>query len=165
MGFQTSVNLQQAAAVAGDFASANPYATVVAHEGKNVAGTGGVTTARFAWAASNGSIWNTGTGTPLGFVPRTQGQAVITTYLAETGNLIPAGFHVTIMKGGDFWATITVATATIGQKAFAALADGTMQPANASASVSNYVETPFYITGFPVGGTGAVGELAVISRP
>lgn len=32
-GFQQTVNLQQAAAVAGDFASANPRNSVVSHEG------------------------------------------------------------------------------------------------------------------------------------
>jgi hypothetical protein len=162
MGFQTTVNLQQAAAVAGDFASANPYATVVAHEGTLVAGTGGVTVARFGWA-SNGSVLNAGTIAPTGFLHRTQGAAVITTYLAETGNLVPAGFPVTLMKGGDFWAAITVASATVGNKAFASQTDGTMRPGAAGATISGYVETPFSITGFPVGGTGAVGELAVIS--
>jgi hypothetical protein len=163
MGFQTSVNLQQAAAVAGDFASANPISTVVAHEGTLIAGTGGVTVARFAWA-SNGSVLNAGTITPTGFVGRTQGAALITTYLAETGNLIPAGFPVTLMRGADLWCTITVSAAAIGKKAFASNTDGTMQPGTAGATISGYTETPFTITGFPVGGTGAVGELAVISN-
>lgn len=162
MTFQTSVNLQQAAAVAGDFASANPYATVVAHEGGLVVGTGGVTVARFGWA-SNGSVLNAGTVTPTGFIHRSQGKAVITTYLAETGNLIPAGFPISLMNKGDYWCTITVATATVGNKAFAKLTDGTMQPGAAGATISGYIETPFTITGFPIGGTGAVGELAVIS--
>lgn len=164
MGFQSSVNLQQAAAVAGDFASANPAPTVVAHEGGLIAGTGGVTTARFAWA-SDGSVLNSGSGAPTGFLHRMQGVALITTYLAETGNVVPAGFPVTLHKGGDFWATITVGAASVGNKAFASLTDGTMQPGAAGATISGYVETDFTITGFPVGGTGAVGELAVISRP
>jgi hypothetical protein len=37
-GFQTTVNLQQAAAVEGDFASANPRRSVVSHEGTLEAG-------------------------------------------------------------------------------------------------------------------------------
>ena len=164
MGFQTQVNLQQAAAVAGDFASANPRSSVVAHEGTLVAGSSGVTVARFAWATSAGLVSNTGTGKPTGFVHRRQGSALITTYLAETSNLIPQGFEVTLMAAGDYWATINVSSATIGQKAFASLTDGTMQPGAAGATISGYIETDFFITGFPVGGTGAVGELAVISR-
>jgi hypothetical protein len=164
MGFQTSVNLQQAAAVAGDFASANPISTVVAHEGTLVAGTGGVTVARFAWADSGGNVTNAGTGAPTGFVGRAQGAALVTTYLAETGNLVPAGFPVTLIRSADLWCTITVSAAAIGKKAFASNTDGTMQPGTAGATISGYTETPFTITGFPVGGTGAVGELAVISN-
>lgn len=165
LGFQTQVNLQQAAAVAGDFASANPRASVVAHEGTLVAGASGVTVARFAWATAAGLVSNTGTGKPTGFVHRRQGSALITTYLAEVSNLVPQGFEVTLMKTGDYWASVTVGAASIGQKAFASLTDGSIQPGNAGATISGYVETDFTITGFPVGGTGAVGELAVISLP
>ena len=165
MAFQKTVNLQQAAAVAGDFAGANPRATVIAHEGSLLAGTGGVSTGLFGWVQSNGSVLCAGTIAPTGFIARSQGAALISTYLAESGVNIPAGFAVTLFKGGDYYAKITVATATIGNKAFASQTDGTMQPGAANASISGYVETPFYITGFPTGGTGAVGELAVISRP
>ena len=49
MGFQTTVNLQQAPAVAGDFATANPRASFPAGEGQYVAGASGVTVGRFAW--------------------------------------------------------------------------------------------------------------------
>lgn len=236
MGFQTQVNLQQAAAVAGDFASANPRASVVSHEGTLVAGSSGVTVARFAWANGSGVVSNAGTGKPTGFVHRRQGSALITTYLAETSNLIPQGFEVTLMATGDYWATITGATASIGQKAFASFINGSIQPAAAGSTIAgfvgtatfatnvmtvasvtsgtvnvgtlvtsagvaagtyvtaqltgtpggvgtyslsttpgtitpaqavtttDFVETDFFITGFPVGGTGAVGELAVISR-
>lgn len=165
LGFQTQANLQQAAAVAGDFASANPRASVVAHEGTLVAGASGVTVANFAWATAAGLVSNAGAGKPTGFVHRRQGSALITTYLAEGSNLIPQGFEVTLMKTGDYWATINVAAASIGQKAFASLTTGAMQPGNAGATISGYVETDFTITGFAVGGTGAVGELAVISLP
>jgi hypothetical protein len=162
-GFQRTVNLQQAAAVAGDFASSNPRSSVVSHEGTLVADTAGVTVALFAWATAAGKVSNAGTGVPTGFVHRRQGSALITTYLGEVSNLIPAGFEITLMNSGDYWATITVAGATIGNKVFASLTTGAIQPAAAGATVAGYVETPFYISGFPVGGTGAVGELAVIT--
>lgn len=234
-GFQTTVNMQQAAAVAGDFASANPRSSVVSHEGTLVAGPAGVTCARFAWATTAGLVSNAGTGVPTGFVHRRQGSALITTYLGETSNLIPQGFEVTLMKDGDYWIAPTVTTAVIGQKVFANFATGAIQCAAAGATIAgfsgtasfatnvmtvtvvssgtvnvgdlvtsagvaagtyvtalgtgsgglgtytlstspgtitaqavtttSYVETPFTISGFPVGGTGAVGEIAVMSRP
>lgn len=159
MGFQTQVQAQQAPAVAGDFASANPRAAVVSPEGGFVAGAAGVTVGRFAWIQSDGvTVLNTGTGKPDGFIPREQ-QALITTYLAERGNLIPGGFPVTLMRTGDYYATVTVASAEKGEKAFANLADGYMQPAAAGAIVPGFIETDFTIS------RGASpGELAVITN-
>lgn len=164
-GFQRTVNMQQAAAVAGDFASANPHSSVVAHQGAFVAGAAGVTVGRFAWAnQTTGIVLNTGTGKPTGFVHREQGSALITVYLAETSNVIPQGFEVTLQKTGDYWALNTVDPAVIGEKVFASLTDGTIQGAAAGATVAGYIETDFFIDSFPTGGTGAVGELVVISR-
>lgn len=234
-GFQQTVNLQQAAAVAGDFASANPRASVVGHEGTLVAGATGVTVARFGWATTAGLVSNTGVGKPTGFVHRRQGAALITQYLGETSNLIPQGFEVTLMLSGDYWVAPT-AQVTIGQKVFANLGDGTVLGGAAGATIAGFVgtasfatnvmtvtvvtsgtvdvndvvtsagvaagtvvtaqltgtpggvgtyslsttpgtitaqavtttshvETDFTFTGFPVGGTGAVGELSVMSRP
>jgi hypothetical protein len=146
MGFQTTVNLQQAPAVAGDFATANPRASFPAGEGQYVAGAAGVTVGRFAWIdAATGLVSNTGTGKPDGFIHREQ-QALITVYLAEASNLVPQGFPVTVMRNGDYWATSTVAAATKGQKAFAKLSDGTIQPGAAGATIAGFIETDFVIT-------------------
>lgn len=234
-GFQRTVNLQQAAAVAGDFASANPRASVVGHEGTLVSGSLGVTVARFAWATTAGLVSNAGVSKPTGFVHRRQGSALITQYLGETSNLIPTGFEVTLMLSGDYWVA-PLAQVSIGQKAFANLGDGTIVGGAAGATIAGFVgtasfatnvmtvtvatsgtvdvgdvvtsagvaagtyvvnqltgtpggvgtytlstspgtitaqavtttshvETDFTITGFPVGGTGAPGELVVMSRP
>ena len=162
-GFQKTVNLQQAAAVAGDFASTNPCSSFVGHEGTLVANTAGVTVGRFAWAVA-GKVSNAGTGKPTGFVARAQGVALITTYLSEACMTIPKGFGVTLQVTGDYWAAVTVAQAAVGNKVFASLADGTIQPGAAGATIAGYIETDFFVTGFPVGGTGAIGELVVISR-
>jgi hypothetical protein len=81
----------------------------LAGEGGLVAGTGGLTVGKFAWIASDGkSAVNYGTATqaPNGFVHREQ-QALITTYLAESGNVIPAGMACTLMNEGDFYAVLT----------------------------------------------------------
>lgn len=158
MGFQTQVNAQQAPAVAGDFASANPRASHVAPEAGYVAGAGGVTVGRFAWIQADGvTVLNSGAGKPDGFIHREQ-QALISTYLAESSNVVPAGLPVTVMRTGDYFATSTVAAADKGEKAFAKLTDGTMQPAAAAATVSGFVETDFAISQ-PAG----IGELAVIT--
>lgn len=243
LGFQRTVNLQQAAAVAGDFASANPRSSVVSHEATLVAAAVGVVVGRFAWATLAGLVSNSVVGSgntannkPTGFVARQQGAALITTYLAEISNTILQGFEVTLQATGDYWVAPITNTVTIGQKAFANLGTGEIQGAAAGATIAgfvgtatfatnvmtvatvssgtvkvgdavtsagvatgtyvtalgtgtggtgtytlstspgtispaqaitttSYVETDFTITGFPVGGTGVVGELVVMSRP
>lgn len=158
MPFQKTINQFPAPAVDGDFATVNPMSSAVAAESGFVAGTGGVTVGRFAWIQSDGvTLLNNGTGAPDGFIPRTQA-AQIGTYLAESGNVIPAGFPVTLMRNGDFYSKATIAGATKGQKAFAKLADGTMQPAAAGATVAGYIETAFVIDR-----TVLVNELTVMT--
>ena len=158
MPFQTSVKSDPAFAVEGDFASSNPRSAVVAPGGAFVAGAAGVTVGQFAWIQADGiTVLNTGTGKPNGFVHREQ-QALITAYLADSSNVIPAGFPVTLMRNGDYYDKATVAGATLGQKAFAKLADGTMQAAAAGATVGGYIETDFVIAN-----TCLINELAVIS--
>ena len=113
MGFQTQVNRNPAPAVAGDFASSNPRASVVAPEAAFVAGSGGVTVGRFAWIADDGVTvhsYGTAPNAPDGFVCRSQ-QGAITEYLGEASMVIPEGFPVTLMRTGDYWVTVAGATA------------------------------------------------------
>ena len=143
-GFQKTVNATPAPACAGDFASANPRAVALAGPGGFVAGIGGVTVGRFAWLGSDGvTVINKGTitGAPTGFVHREQ-QALITNYLAESGNNVPVGFPVTLHANGDFWATVTGATAaTVGASVYATYADGniTIGAAATGASVTGAI--------------------------
>src|SRR5229473_468395 len=97
-GFQTSVATVQSPAVEGDFANANPRFTLDSGPGALVAGAAGVTIGRFGWWSPH---FVDGDGAP-GFVHREQ-QGLITTYLAESGMVIPAGFALTLSNGGDFW--------------------------------------------------------------
>jgi len=158
MGFQTQVNAQQAPAVAGDFASSNPRASVVAPEGGFVAGAAGVTVGRFAWVQSDGkTVLNTGTGKPDGFVHREQ-QAFITAYLGEASNVVPVGQPVTLMRTGDYFATATGNAAVKGEKAFAKLADGTVEFDAAGATVAGFIETDFVCSQ-----AAGSGELAVMT--
>lgn len=153
MNFQTQVNLQPAPAVAGDFASANPRATVLAGPGGLVAGSnipsglsiGGVLVGRFAWA-SPGTLLNqssgeidgmltvnsNGSGAPTGFVHREQ-QGLITVFLQAATQLIPQGLPVVLHKEGDFWAVNDGTTASyVGEPIYAINATGAVVP---SASV------------------------------
>jgi hypothetical protein len=134
MGFQKSVNTQPAPAVAGDFASANPRASVLAGPGGLVAGPSGLIIGRFAWLSASqvdandapAVANNFGAGQISGFVHREQ-QGLITTYLSESGMLIPAGFQCTLMDAGDYWCVNSGATqALVGMKAYANFADGTI---------------------------------------
>lgn len=159
MGFQKQVNRRFAIAVAGDFATANPRASFAGGEDQYVAGAAGATVGRFVWIQADGlTVLNTGTGKPDGFIHREQ-QALIQEYLGESSNLIPQGWPVTIMRTGDYFATSTVAAATRGQKAFAKLTDGTMQPGAAGTTIAGFVETDFSISS-----SCALNELAIITK-
>src|SRR5712691_2730265 len=146
MPFPSQVNVQPAPAVAGEFANTNPRSTFLAGPGGLVAGVAGVTIGRFAWTEFNtvdadaapatvsnnfpgiGGLTTAGTQVgglmPQGLVHREQ-QGLITAYLAESGMVIPGGFAVTLMNGGDFFVKNDGTTEALpGQYAFANFADG-----------------------------------------
>ena len=136
--FQANVNLNNPLAVEGDFASANPRATVLAGESGLVAGPLGVTVGRFAWVLADGKTvtnYGEGSGAPTGFVHREQ-QALITGYLQRASNLIPAGFPVTLHDAGDFFAKVNGTASTIGAALYASYADGSVWPVSAPAGAT-----------------------------
>jgi hypothetical protein len=142
-GFQTIINQVPAPAVEGDFASANPVVSVVAGPNALVAGVGGATIARFAWADSSGLVTNAGSGVPTGFIHREM-QALLTAYLANQSMVIPVGLPVTLFKQGEFWAK-TATAATVGQKVFASNTDGSVKTGAAGATVAGYTETSWFV--------------------
>lgn len=149
---QSQVNVVQAPAVEGDFASSNPRQAYVAGPGGLVAGPDGVIVAHFAWAVNPddgdgapATVYSHGVGLPSGFVHREQ-QGLITDYLVSSGMRIAKGFGVTLMIGGDFWVKNTGATAAYpGMKAYANFADGA---------------AAFAATGTPTAGGTATGTIA-----
>lgn len=151
-GFQQQVYPASAPAVAGDFASMNPYSTFDAGPGGLVAGDAGLYIGRFAWVYPptdpNGTgkiALNTGSGVPDGFVHREQ-QGLITDYLAYAGMQIKPGFMATLMNGGDFWVkNVGATTAQPGMKAWARHSDG---------------EVAFGASGTAPGGAEVVGTIA-----
>lgn len=161
MNFQTFVGTQPAPAVAGDFASANPRFSVDAGPGGLVAGAAGVYVGRFAWWSLSlidandtpAVVNNFGSGPVTGFVHREQ-QGLITTFLAESSMLIPQGFPMTLMSGGDFWCVNDGSTeALVGMKAYANYADGKVTfaaagaPGTASGSASSIAASTNSFTG------------------
>src|SRR4051812_35962812 len=107
--FPSQVNVQPAPGIAGDFASTNPRATVLAGAMGLVAGPSGASVGLFGWLqypddadGAPAQVNNFGPGVPDGIIAREQ-QAVITTYLAASGVVIPAGMPVTLFNEGDFF--------------------------------------------------------------
>jgi hypothetical protein len=126
--FPSKVNVVPAVGVEGDFASVNPRTSVVNGPGAFVAGPNGVLVGRFAWAdANNVTVSNTGAGAPTGFVARSQ-QALITAFLGESTQLIPAGMGVTLFSSGDFWVKNAGASSSaISQAAYTNNSTGAVQ--------------------------------------
>jgi hypothetical protein len=141
MPFQTRVNLVQAPAVEGDFASSNPRASYDAGEGALVAGPAGVRVGRFAWAdaATNRIVSNFATknAAPDMFIHREQ-QGLITEYLAEYSMIVPVGFPVTGEVSGDFWVKLagSVAATATRQQVYANFADGSASLGSAPTGVT-----------------------------
>jgi hypothetical protein len=124
---------------------------VLAGEGGLVTGPLGVTVGKFAWVSADGkTVTNSGEGAvaPTGFVHRDQ-QALITVYLAETSNVIPPGFPVTLHNAGDFFATVNGQAATPGAAVYASFADGSafIGAAPAGTTATGSIGATFTATG------------------
>lgn len=171
-GFQTQVGVQPAPAVAGDFASSNPRQVVLAGPGGLVAGSAGVTIARFAWAnlsikdADNSpAVVNNfpvgGGGAPTGFVHRAQ-QGLNTTFLSDASMVVPSGFPITLFSAGDFFVKNDGATQALpGQKAYANYADGRVTFAATGSPLTNSLTASLAATTFAVTGSIADDVLTV----
>jgi hypothetical protein len=105
--FPNKVNLNQAPAVRGDFASQNPRSSLLAGQGALAAPAGGLTVGNFAFVSKtvNGEIVSQAytSGDEIGFLAREE-QALITAYLAGDTLVVPQGFMVTLYTQGDFFA-------------------------------------------------------------
>lgn len=163
-GFQRVVNTDPAYAIEGDFASANPRATMLAGVGALVAAAVGVTVGKFARAKnSDGTVTNAdpGVASRIGFVHRDQ-PAIITPFLGEATMLVPTGSPVVLFDAGDFWCRFA-AGATIGQKVFASYADGSAIAGTAGSPPQGAGVTATVANGSPTLTVSAVasGALAV----
>ena len=124
MGFQNVVKDYQAPAVAGDFASLNPFASVLAGPGALVAPASGLIVGNFAWVGPDGQVSQSYvSGYQIAFFGR-NGQALIYDFLADSTMVVPEGFMVTLFDEGDFWAEFPAGAAP-GDYVFADPNDGT----------------------------------------
>ena len=177
-GFQTQAYNQPVMAIAGDFASNNPYFTFDAGQGGLVSGSGGVTVGNFAWVqyptdadGTPSQVYNTpiasfgathgfyggGYVQPDGVVHREQ-QAMITTFLGYSSQVIVPGQQMSLMNGGDLWVVNSGTTAaTYKQKAFARVVDGAVLFASSgSAGGVLAVATTAVISSQQFSGTGSI---------
>lgn len=159
MGFQNSVNIQPAPAAAGDFASANLRAAVLAGPGEFIAPVGGLTVGNFVWANPDTGAVSASyvPGYQLGFLHREQ-QGLITTFLGDSTMQVLPGTILTLQSQGEFWARFA-AGATPGQGVFA--------DAGTGAPIAGTVGTPPGTDAFTgdigFNGTGAVGSTFTIA--
>lgn len=142
---QKSVELNQPIAVAGKLCSTVMPVAATAPTGGFKAGTNGLILGRFCWrnATNTDFVDNTGTGAPLGFLIL-NGTGVGTDYTQEAYNEIGAGHEVAPMAKCEIWLEAPSA-ATVGQKVFAVLADGTYKLDAAGATVAGAIETDFIV--------------------
>jgi hypothetical protein len=103
--FQNVVNNLPAPGAPGDFASANPFSSVLSANGASlVAPAGGLTVGNFFWVGPLGQCSQSYvSGWQVAFLGRNQ-QALITEFLGEATLVVPEGFMVTGFNGGDFFA-------------------------------------------------------------
>lgn len=124
MPFQTTINDYQAIGVPGDFASLNPYSSVLAGNNALVAPAGGLIVGNFFWVGPTGQTSQSFVaGWQVAFLGRNM-QALITEFLQEATMVVPEGFMVTGFNGGDFLANFP-AGAAAGDYVFADPNDGT----------------------------------------
>lgn len=163
MGFQKNLNNDLPVGVEGDFASTNPYHTLLVGEGEAKAGESGVLIGRFAWFdPDTGTVSNAKTSAKalIGFARR-DNTALIVQFTEESSLKIPKGFAVTLYDGGDFWARFA-GGAQIGQKVYANTMDGSV---NAADSLPAAVDgANFADTGFVVASNADAGALAKITK-
>ena len=117
-----------------------------------------VTAGTFVWPGTDPAAQAkpSGAGRPLGLAER---NIVYPIYdvMSEGSLIIEAGETLTVATQGAFHA-VSATVATVGQKVFAVLADGTIKTGAAGATVAGAVETAWKVVT-----PGAAGEVIVIA--
>lgn len=160
MGFQTSVDIYRGSGQVGHPAnSGHMIESFSGGPGSFRADEDGVTIGSFVFqSATENLVTNVAvnaTDKPLGFVQNlAQGRI---DYGESYSMLIPGGREISPKVRGTFWA-LSSTVATVGQKVFASIKDGSIATGAAGATVADHVETNYYVTH-----GAAVGDLIIIS--
>lgn len=157
--FQGQVNILPAIGVPGQHMSTNPL--VSTQKGYCAADT--VTIGGFVWAATidenDAFVKSAGKDAPLGFAVREITNPL--GYNESASNTVPTGFPVSVAVKGDF-AVITGTKATVGQRVFAVLADGSIKTGPADRNIDGAIKTDYKVV--DINGGGDVGDIIVISN-
>ena len=142
MALQKQVNIAVATGVAGDFASQNPYYTLLAGKKDFRVGATVVKVGTFAEVdTTTGLATNAVSGTkPFGFVGRQSNNAVITAWMGSSSMDLQPGYGITLYNKGDFYIQIAAPTVT-GHNVFAKISDGSI--ATGVAALAGYTPTGF----------------------
>jgi hypothetical protein len=158
--FPSKININQAPAVRGDFASQNPRASMLAGQGALVAPVGGLIVGNFAFVAkgANGDVVSQSyaSGDEIGFLAREE-QALITAYLAGDSLVVPQGFMVTLYTRGDFYAYFGDG-ATPGQAVYA---DETTGAAQSGAGTTSFTGAVGFTGTASLATVGGVAQLTI----
>lgn len=160
MPFQSSVNVYRGVGQAGQPASTSPIIAAAGGPGAFQATANGVKIASFVFreAADSVLVSNVAaaaTDKPVGFV-QNLGQATILTGSSNSMTIL-GGVEVSPKVGGDFWA-YSATDATVGQKVFASVLDGSISTGATGATVADHVETDWYVSH-----GASAGDLIIIS--
>jgi hypothetical protein len=156
MGFQSTVFVDLNEGVAGSPASLNPFSTLVQ---PRKAGAIVVQPGKFVWGQADGTYLATGVGKPTAFAILTNTGKIGDTQEASMD--IQVGYPVTGAYDGDWYAR-SVNTAVVGNKVYAALADGSIKTQAAGVVDALLVETDFVVS--YVGAPGTAGSAIIITR-
>lgn len=154
MALQKTVKTYPGIGIPGAYAAINPIVSTA----KGYVASAACNIGRFVWAddKKEGCVKPTGTGRPLGLAVRE-----ITNPLGidvEASNTVPVGYPVSVEVKGDFFA-VTTTEATVGQKVFAVVANGTIKTGKAKDTVDGAVETDFEVIQ-----AGAANDVIIISN-
>ena len=154
-------------AIEGDFASANPRASMLASESQLVAGPLGVTVGRFAFASLAGLVSNSAPGavSRVGFVHRDQPGIYITQFLGQSSLLALAGTPITLFDDGDFFCRFAAGVSTLGLKVYASLVTGLARAGVTGAPTTNALITADTATNTTLTVTANTGAALAVGMP
>ena len=150
---QNKVGMAYAAGVAGDKATLNPcvyldYNPLAAEDSE-------INVGNFCFDAGDHLATHEGTANEiLGFVQRNLSYSG---YGVGASLQVPEGFALNVVRNGDMFA-VSSTVATVGQKVFASLTDGSISTGAEGAAIAGAAETAWWVSE-----GGAVGDLIVIS--